>query len=103
MSSSIQRLSIGAGIAAWPPPGVTVTTACDVHGGAVPDGAQVLVPVDVAFATLVMLAGGVAESTAVIVYVTAPPTGSVAIVSAIAPLPFAFGQVAPPDAVHVHA
>jgi hypothetical protein len=66
ISSSIQRLSTGAGTgSAPPPPGVTSTIASDVHGGGDPDGAQMLAPV--AFATFVMLGGGVDVSCALIV------------------------------------
>jgi hypothetical protein len=68
IASSIQRLSTGVGTAAeGPPPGDTATTACDVHGGAEPDGAQTLAAGEVTFATLTMLDGGFAESTAVTV------------------------------------
>jgi hypothetical protein len=56
----------------------------------------------VTVAVLLIVAGGAAPTAALIWYCTLPPTGRTAIVSLIAPLPDAFGQDAPPLAVHVH-
>jgi len=72
---------------------VVVTVA--VHGEQVPFADGVVV------ATLVMLAGGVVLTVAVTVYVAELPTGKVAIVSPIAPVPLA-AHVAPPLPTQVH-
>lgn len=54
-------------------------------------------------ALLITFAGGLALTLAVIVYVTAPPAGNVAIVSSIAALPLGFGHAAPPLPAQVHS
>jgi hypothetical protein len=71
------------------------------HGGAVLPGIHSPPAEGVASTTLVMVAGGVASTTAVTVYVTELPAGNVATVSLTAPLPVAV-QLAPPLAAHVH-
>jgi hypothetical protein len=48
------------------------------------------------------VAGGVAVAMASMVYVSAPPIGNVEIVSFNAPLPEIAGQVARPEATHLH-
>ena len=55
----------------------------------------------VTLAVFVTVAGGVALTVAVIVYVTLAPAGNAVNVSLIAPLPLAV-HVAPPVGAHVH-
>ena len=66
-NSSAQRFNAGTGSVSPPPAGVTATTTVDVHGGAVPDGAQLPSPGGVTLATFAMFDGGFASSSAVTV------------------------------------
>ena len=79
--------------------GGTVTVL--VHGGAVLFGVHTPPFGGVAVAVLLTVAGGLALTVAVTVYVTVLPAGRMAMVSFNAPLPLAFGHAAPPLALHV--
>ena len=72
-----------------------------VHGGCALFGVHTPPFGGVALAVLDTLAGGLALTVAVTVYVTALPGGNVARVSFNAPLPLAFGHAAPPLAAQV--
>src|SRR6202008_1214665 len=78
--------------------GVTGTVA--VHGSGVLPGVQTPCGASTA-AVLITLAGGCAETCAVMFHVNELPPGNVATVSWIAPEPSVFGQTAPPLAEQV--
>ena len=79
--------------------GGTVTVL--VHGGVVLFGVHTPPLGGVAVAVFVTVAGGLAITVAVTVYVTVLPPGKVARVSFKSPPPDAFGQTAPPLALQV--
>jgi hypothetical protein len=81
--------------------GADVVTTVLAHGGAELPGPHTPLG-GVASAVFEMLVGAGMTTVPVMTYVTTPPDGNVGIDSAIAPLPFAFAQTAPPVERHVH-
>src|SRR5438445_56325 len=79
--------------------GGTVTVL--LHGGGVLFGVHSPPHALSLLDALPIVAGGVAITVAVTVYVTVLPAGNVASVSFKSPAPEAFGQTAPPVALHV--